>query len=482
MIKFKVRYLLVITLLTGFACSTVARKQISTDQVKRIVILYTNDEHGWMEATKKTGGAAGLVGLWKQKEGYSKDGPFLVLSGGDNLTGPAISTWYKGESMSEVMKSMDYTASTIGNHEFDFNLDDLKILAQNSSFPYLSANIRNKNDNKVPGFAKPYIIKEINGVKIGIIGLTTTLLPELATPTAIADFKIIDYSAALTEFVPQIRQAGAELIVLIAHIPFPELKELIPIAKKYGISVLGAGHDHHREVIVVDKIAVIESGYHLVSYAKVDILFDTKADTVVQIHASTEDNVGSEPDSSVTVVVNKWRVKVDQDLSQVIGYTSEEIPQYSKTLSNMITDSWLHSASDIDITFTNVGGIRQSIPPGNITLAVIVGVLPFENNLVKLELTGNQLVECTKDLVFGGMTMTQGYRLSNGEPIIADSIYNVLTTDYLYSRSDYCFSQYDNTPYYTSFSYRQPVIDWIKSMNTTLTNPLNSYLNSEARK
>ena len=60
--------------------------------LRRIVILYTGDEHGRMEATKKIGGAAELMGLWREKEGYKKDGPFLILSGGDTWTGPAISS------------------------------------------------------------------------------------------------------------------------------------------------------------------------------------------------------------------------------------------------------------------------------------------------------------------------------------------------------------------------------------------------------
>lgn len=73
--------------------------QVKSDSVKRIIILYTNDEHGWMEPTENTGGAAGLMGLWKQNEDYSEEGPYLILSGGDNWSGPAISTWFEGESI-----------------------------------------------------------------------------------------------------------------------------------------------------------------------------------------------------------------------------------------------------------------------------------------------------------------------------------------------------------------------------------------------
>jgi 2',3'-cyclic-nucleotide 2'-phosphodiesterase (5'-nucleotidase family) len=119
---------------------------------------------------------------------------------------------------------------------------------------------------------------------------------------------------------------------------------------------------------------------------------------------------------------------------------------------------------------------------GNITLATIVGVLSFENSIVELELTGTQLINSTGNLLVGGMTTIGGYFLSNGTAIHADSMYQVLTTDYLYSREDYNFSMYDPDPYNTSIHYRQPVIDWIHSLQTSTTDPLNNYLDNTPRR
>ena len=95
---------------------------------QRIVILYTNDEHGWMEETDSYDGAAKLMGLWRQEENYSESEPFLILSGGDMWTGPAISTWFEGESMVDVMNKMNYSAAAMGNHEFDYGLPHLLFL------------------------------------------------------------------------------------------------------------------------------------------------------------------------------------------------------------------------------------------------------------------------------------------------------------------------------------------------------------------
>ena len=138
-----------------FSCQqqTANLNQSSEDHTRRIVILYTNDEHGWMEPNDQNGGAPGMMGLWKYRENFKIDGPFLILSGGDMWTGPAISTWFEGKSMVEVMNAMEYDASAIGNHEFDFKVEGLYERIDQADFPYLSANIREKASGEIPDFA-----------------------------------------------------------------------------------------------------------------------------------------------------------------------------------------------------------------------------------------------------------------------------------------------------------------------------------------
>ena len=123
-----------------------------------LTVIYTNDEHGWIMGEEVGQGAAEIAGLWAAN--YAGDDAVLILSGGDNWTGPAISTWFGGESMVEVMNAMGYTAAAVGNHEFDFGLAGLKIRTEQANYPYLGANIRYKSDGSVPavlGF-QPYKI------------------------------------------------------------------------------------------------------------------------------------------------------------------------------------------------------------------------------------------------------------------------------------------------------------------------------------
>lgn len=453
----------------------------NSDSIVQLVILYTNDEHGWMEATDTHGGAAGMMGLWRQNEGYTEDGNFLILSGGDVWTGPAISTWFRGESMIDVLNAMGYDAAVIGNHEFDFQVTGLNERREQADFPFLSANIRLRSAGEIPDFAVPYTVIEVNGVRVGVIGLSAINTPSTAFPDYVSDYNFIDYDTALRETVPQVIGAGAELLIVVGHICHSEMAELAAEAAELGITLIGGGHCHETVNRNINGVVIIEAGAYLEKYARVNIVFNRETDTVERIEHSMHVNQGGTPDPEIAAFVSTWRDRTDDQLSEVIGYVEAEIGRGSAAMYNMITDSWLWAFPSADISISNTGGVRQSIPGGNITLAAIVGVLPFENSIVLLELTGERLINCLDDSLFvGGMTTVGGYFLADGTPIDNNTVYNVLITDFIYSAYN-GFATADPEPYVTGVNWRQPVIDWINSLDTTPQNPLDQYLNHAAR-
>lgn len=452
------------------------------DTTRKIVILYTNDEHGWMEATENNGGAAEMMGLWRENEGYVKNSHFLILSGGDLWTGPAISTWFEGESMAEVMNAMHYSAAAIGNHEFDFKVEGLNARLQQSDFPFLAANIREKTTSQPPDFSTPYVIKEVSDVKIGIIGLSSLFTPFTTFPDYVEDYDFLEYANVLNEIVPKVRSDGAELLVVIGHICVEEMQSLAPLAEQLGIAVIGGGHCHQRFAEVVNDVALIESGSYLQAYARVELTFDYEADSVLTLNTSLHDNVGGTADDQIAAIVDIWKARVDAQLSLVIGYAQQSISRYSAAMHNMVADSWLWSFPSANVAVTNRGGIRQDIPAGDIKLETIVGVLPFQNDLIELELTGAQLIEFITEgqLVIGGMTTVGGYKLTDGTPITQNHTYKVITTDFLYAVRGY-LATYDPTPNNLSVNYRQPLSDWISSLNTSVNIPLDNFLDTTPR-
>ncbi|MEE4197186.1 MAG: bifunctional UDP-sugar hydrolase/5'-nucleotidase [Bacteroidales bacterium] len=445
-------------------------------------IFYTNDEHGWLEATENSDGAAGLAGFWKTEEGYDGSENYLILSGGDNWTGPAVSTWFMGEPMVEVMNALEYDASAIGNHDFDFTIEVLEERLEQMDFPFLGANIIEKSTGEIPPYIKPYIIKDVRGVKVGIIGLASLSTPTTTFPKNVETLEFLPYAEAVNAYAPRALAEGADFLILIGHICEDEMEQLVPVAKNHKIKIITGGHCHQLVTKEMDGVVLIQSGANMERYAKVEFVYQEEEKTFQDINYSIHKNNQGIIDEEVSAIVENWVEQSNAILDEVIGYADETIYQRSVEMGNMVVDSWLHAFPEAEVALTNSGGIRQDIPAGEITLETIVGLLPFENHIIQLELSGSELLESAPYYIHGGFTTLDGNFLMNGTPISGDSTYTLLTIDYLYSLSSNYFSEYDEDPYNTSVHYRQPVIDWIKSLNTSVSDPLNNYLDDEPRK
>ncbi len=462
--------------------STNNNENTTEDSLVNIVVFYTNDEHGWMEPTNDYDGAAGLMNMWKSVEAYDGSDKYLILSGGDMWTGPAISTWFQGESMVEVMNAMEYDVAAIGNHEFDFKAEGLNARLEQMSFPLISANLKYKSSGEIPEFAKPYIIKEVEGVKIGIIGLSTLSTPYTTAPVNVADFEFTSYSEAVAEYSVKAKNEGAEVLILVGHICEYEMEELVSVAKANGICIIGGGHCHQVVAKESNGVVLIQAGSNMRAYAKVEFDYNRITGETINFDYKIVWNNMHNIDSDIQDIVDYWIDQTEEELAEIIGYADETIFRSTTEMGNMVCDSWFYTFPNADVSLTNSGGIRQDIFQGDITLESIVGLLPFENVILELDLTGAELIDVVDDFLVGGMTTVDGFKLMDGTPIHTDSTYTVLTTDFLYSLSDNNFSEYDDEPMNTSVHYRQPLIDWIKSLNTSVSDPLNNYLDHNPRR
>jgi 2',3'-cyclic-nucleotide 2'-phosphodiesterase (5'-nucleotidase family) len=450
---------------------------------RTLTVLYTNDEHGWIEEGPETDGAAKLMGLWRNAEGYTETGDFLILSGGDNWTGPAVSTWFQGESTVDVMNAMQYDASTLGNHEFDFTVDGLRARMAQADFPFLAANIRLKGTDTSPDFATPFVVENVNGIRVGLVGLASTSTPWTTFPAYVEDYDFIGYQEALQEWVPRAWNAGADLVIVMAHICYDEMLPLLPTIEQLEVSVLTGGHCNEVVGEVRGDVALVIGGWQFARYGRVVIGYDEERGEVTRLTSGVANNSGGSPDPVVQGVVATWQDAAAGELSDVVGYVENPVSNGSPALYNLVTDSWLFAYPTADIVMTNAGGIRQGIPAGVITKGTIVGILPFLNTLVELELTGAEVIDCLRaSTVVGGMSTVGGYFHSDGTPIKADSVYHVLTTDYLYSLDGQGFDLFDQTPYTTGITYFQPTVDYLEHLNTSAADPLDAHLDHVSRR
>lgn len=463
-----------------FSCSSVSNIENNSQSVK-FSLIYTSDEHGWIDKYADYPGASAMMYNWSQL-GIDLEKDALILSGGDNWTGSVISNHFNGKSTIAVMNKMGYDVSTIGNHEFDFSGDTLLSNMILTNFSFVAANIAYSGSSPFPYSVKPYVIKEIKGIKVGIIGLANTESEELNFPKNISGFKFNQYPDALTSAANNAKKDGAELLIVISHLCAEDIAKLSELAKKLDITAFFGAHCHNVSNKLINEVRIMETGSYLRNYALVNIHYDKQNKKLNKIDAEVFRNEPAGSVASIDSVVSKYKKIVDAQVSEVIGFASEIIKQKSPEMSNMITDSWLRKYPQADIAFVNGGGIRSSLAAGNITSENILGLLPFDNKLIIMSLKGSQVLECMDDFLLGGFDVTNGYVLKNNKIWNPDSTYKVITMDYLYEQKNSKFKKYDQSPVSLNDNYRNPLIEWIKSLKTSSNNPLNKYLDSKARR
>lgn len=449
--------------------------------LRRVVLLYTNDEHGWMEGTGPRAGAARLMGLWKEREGYRRGGPCMVLSGGDMWTGPAVSSLGQGAPMAEVLNAMDYQAAALGNHDFDFGLEAVRARLRQSRFPFLSANMIERNTGRSPDFALPHVVREVNGVRLGLIGLTTIDTPYTAMPDTTAAYEFQPYDRALRRSAEALHAEGAEALVVLGHICGAEMRALAPLARQLGVAVIFGGHCHEEIEQIVEGVHLIQAGYYLRAYGRVEMWVDTDRRRVLAIESAVRPNRGGRADGAIAAVVRRVRAAADPALWEVIGYLRAPVDRRSAALANLITGAWL-AAVPADVALTHARYYGTGLPAGPLDVAAVVGMLPMDYELVVAHLTGAQLlenVECCAPQA-GGLREAEGRLwLADGMPVEPGRIYRVLTSEFLYTGGEgFRMRAYDPAAERTGVSWRQPVIDWIRARRSTRQSPLDDHLDS----
>jgi len=450
--------------------------------LRSITVLYTNDEHGWMEGMDADRGAASLLRQWQEQEGYyGKAEDFLLLSGGDNWTGPAISTWSQGQSMVEVMNTMGYDASAVGNHEFDFGLDVLRQRTSEADFPYLSANTLWRHSGEVAtdlGLL-PFTVSEINDLQVGIIGLTTRDTPVSTNPLTVAGLRFQDYEAALRRTLPEIREEELDLLFVISHVCIDELEALIHRVEDLAIDLFGAGHCNELEARQIGESMLIGGGYHFTAYAWARFSYDIEREILVNSSSGVNDHEPGPGNARVAGLVDSWRQQIAADLDRVIAYSARAEPRSEGRLGRAIAESWLWSDPGADVAITNAGGIRIDLQAGPITLGTVVAMMPFDNTIVALNLDAAAIanvLESGSRPVVAGLERRQGqwYLSRTGQPLSQDRHYRVLVNSFMYAGGDnyQSLANADPDAVDTGIHYRQPFQDWLQQLHTSAADPL----------
>lgn len=435
---------------------------IPNDEIKGIYVIYTSDIHC---GVNKGFGFAGLYEMRKnlEKQGYKT----ILVDNGDAIQGELEGTLSKGEDMIKLMNVMEYDIAIPGNHEFDYTTERFLELTKQANFPYISCNF-NKDGTLI---FDPYIIKEVAGVKIGFVGVTTPTTITSSTPKFFTDENgnvVYDFMqdktgeklyTALQENIDKCREDGADLIYVLAHIG--SLETSIPwtykeiISHVSGIDVFLDGHSHDtKQDIVKDKDGhdVVRSAcgtqFSCIGYSKISLSGEV-GETNIWIWGAKEsanelfgyDNVAQKAidalEDKMQELSGKVVAKSDVDLVIFNPYkvnddgTKIRIVRNNETnLGDFCADA-IRIQTGADISLENSGGIRTFIEKGDITYGDIIAVHPFGNRLYVIKATGQQILDALEwgakaaPKEFGGLLQVSGitYEINTSipTPCITDS-------------------------------------------------------------
>ena len=396
-------------------------------------IMHTNDTHGNLANIAKRVTAV--------KEVRAEKPNALLLDAGDVMSGTLYFNEFQGMADLQFMNLMGYDAMTFGNHEFDLGSTQaghqaLADFVEAAQFPFVSANADFSNDDKFTGLfsdlissepeeGKIYngIIKEINGEKVGIFGLTTPETVDLSSPGAIT---FGDYIEEAERAVAAFESQGVDKIIALTHIGYDDNpavdNDLILAATVDGIDVIVGGHSHTQlnEPVVVDQdetgapkdpTLIVQAYQYNEFLGTVDIEFD-KEGVIIDFKGELIPVSEKVADPEAAEMLKPYSDRVEEVSQTEIGATAESklenprtsgdntLPSVRKNetpLGNLITDGMLSKAktynSNVIMALQNGGGIRAAIDAGPITVGEVITVLPFGNTLATMDLTGAELKE-----------------------------------------------------------------------------------------
>ena len=411
---YALRILVLVFVLFGASCAG----------TEKIVIMHFNDTHSYMlpyiDANKESlGGAARMVTIVNMYRVKYPD--MLLVQAGDTLSGTLFSSVYKGTMNIELMNQMKFDIMTIGNHEFDYGLSNILALKTMAQFPMMSANIFDKNSGE--RIFLPYMIKNIHGVKIVFVGLTTSNLGVI-NQDAVQSIKIIPEAEALKGLLSTLELMKTnDLLICVTHSGFTQDMELA--AAVPGIDVIIGGHTHTPVFtpVYVSNTMILQAGYYglYAGLLTLDIADGKIASHVYEL-ISINSNITEDKDT-VLYISNKNAAFKDMMAEKVcdsdIYFEQQGIRENQLPLGNFIADIIWQSTPGADMAIVNAGSIRYYLPDGVVTLGDITAVSPFDNELCVVKLQGKYVKEI---MLAGVKNRGEGAFLyySKGVKIVAD--------------------------------------------------------------
>ncbi|HSS22794.1 MAG TPA: bifunctional UDP-sugar hydrolase/5'-nucleotidase [Pyrinomonadaceae bacterium] len=510
-----------------------------------VVILGTTDQHGnlfpvdYYTNKPDNRGLAKVATLVKGIRKETKN--VLVIDSGDCIQGTPLEYYHNkknnspADPMMTAMNALGYDSMTVGNHEYNFGLQVLEKARSEAKFPWLSANTYNKGTNQT--HYQPYIVKDVGGARIAVLGLTTPGIPNWENTQNYAGLEFREPLSEAKKWVPLLRQKEhADVVVIAMHMGLEQdlrtgeinpgqvtnENQAIAIAKQVpGVDFIFMGHTH-RDVpsVVINGVQLIQAnlwGRHL---ARVDLYLEN-AGRGWHVYARAARTIPVDdrvmPDPELLALGQPYDQETQAWLSRAIGESAETLTateaRFRDTAILDLIQRVQLETGKADVSMAAVFNDNASIAKGPVTVRDIAGLYVYENTLVVLEVTGQQLKDALEhsakyfrpyepgkslaelvdekipsynfDIAEGvtyvlDVSKPIGSRIENlqfqGKPLSLTQKLKLATNNYRVNGGG-GYTMYQGAPvvYRSSQEIREMIIDWVERHKTIPTEATNNW-------
>lgn len=367
-------------------------------EIVHLKILQINDTHSYLELhnehvytpegieVEQAGGYARLKHI---VEACRKErGNVILLDNGDTLHGTYDAVASKGWNMVDILEHMGFDAMTF-HWDSAYTPQNLKKLEKELSYPILAINCYSKKTGKL--YFTPYIMKEFEGLKVGIIGIAANFIDKMMPPKFSEGVRFTMGDEELPGYIKEVRAKGADLVILLSHNGFPQDIQMLKTIP--GIDICLSGHTHNRlyDIVKINDSYIIQSGSHGSFIGHIDLAYDGKIKDICHELIYVDESVPE--DKEMKKLVDLALENNREMLKEKVGKTKSLLHRatsLSSPMDNLLLKSLL-LASDAEIAFSNGWRYGAPIPPGKITLEDLYRIIPVNPPVSTAILTGEEI-------------------------------------------------------------------------------------------
>jgi len=294
------------------------------------------------------------------------------------VQGSPVSTIFHGVPIYQLANLLGFDAACLGNHEFDYGWAQAAEFAKIAKYPIVTANVVNAAGKLMT--PKPYVILKVNGLRVAVIGGMTDTLKSLTTPKALGEWRTIPVVETARKYAQQLR-SQSDLVVLLAHIGGGEESEILNSVPEIQVSVTGHIHTGMSEAMSRDGRVVVRVKSYGEELGRLELKVDTEKKAAVSWtwKRIPVDVASVAPDAAMARQVKYWEDKVADQVDRPLAIASRA---FNKSEVKRLIEQALREETHSDFAWMNFGGVRDTLPQGQLLDRHIWNIMPFDNEVL----------------------------------------------------------------------------------------------------